>query len=442
MAHSEIVVYKDLNAFSVFVVRATIGTHPFFSLNAFGDGAGNISIENLAKSQGGIITRYGTDDFYEVWAEHWESFVDENEDPLGVDEATTVNELNSIFTNSGSSTGNIPVITSNLTLNVNTGDPINYFVTADYGVTYEWETPPTGLSVTANNERNLIGTLTSDGTYTIDVTAVNYYGTDVETLTIIASTAYTNTKSVRFNNNDYCDATANTSNPLYRASNGTGSSDAWTIAFWVKNGGDKNKEQTILMFGGSDQNNEGRVHVSMNGKNNEEYIRLHYGTNNNYLEFETPDETAEKNVWAHVIITYDGGTTGSASGSINDYYSRFAIYIDGVSQTLNTDENNYGFSGEIVDEYFRLGRNGTSGNYLKKNSNIEELALWASDETANVSDIYNGGTPFDLTTLSSPPDHYWRMGDNDTFPTLSDNVGSLDFTMTNMSVVDIVNEVP
>ena len=27
--------------------------------------------------------------------------------------------------------------------------------------------------------------------------------------------------------------------------------------------------------------------------------------------------------WDTIVVTFDGGTTGSASGSINNYYSRF-----------------------------------------------------------------------------------------------------------------------
>ena len=44
------------------------------------------------------------------------------------------------------------------------------------------------------------------------------------------------------------------------------------------------------------------------------------------------------------MVTYDGGTTGSSSGSINDYYSRFKIFIDGVEQTTINSNSNYGIT--------------------------------------------------------------------------------------------------
>ena len=56
-------------------------------------------------------------------------------------------------------------------------------------------------------------------------------------------------------------------------------------------------------------------------------------------------------------------------------------------------------------------------SYLGRKANdyfpglIDEVAIWNSDQSANVSAIYNSGTPDDLTSLS--PVHWWRMGDND-----------------------------
>ncbi|HHZ69131.1 MAG TPA: hypothetical protein EYN54_02375 [Methylococcaceae bacterium] len=70
------------------------------------------------------------------------------------------------------------------------------------------------------------------------------------------------------------------------------------------------------------------------------------------------------------------------------------------------------------------------------------MAIWSSDQTANVAAIYNSGTTHDLSALTTPPDNWWRMGDGDTFPTISDQISTLDFTMFNMTVGDIVNDTP
>jgi hypothetical protein len=65
-----------------------------------------------------------------------------------------------------------------------------------------------------------------------------------------------------------------------------------------------------------------------------------------------------------------------------------------------------------------------------------------------VSAIYNSGWPIDLTEASGDYDNegdlvnWWRMGDEDTYDTITDNEGSANGTMTNMSSDDIVIFVP
>tara|TARA_R110001592_G_scaffold6623_1_gene35738 strand:- start:1 stop:723 length:723 start_codon:yes stop_codon:yes gene_type:complete len=44
-------------------------------------------------------------------------------------------------------------------------------------------------------------------------------------------------------------------------------------------------------------------------------------------------------------------------------------------------------------------------------ANVDEFAVWTSDKTSDISSIYNGGTPSDLTNTN--PVLYYRMGDND-----------------------------
>ena len=143
------------------------------------------------------------------------------------------------------------------------------------------------------------------------------------------------------------------------------------------------------------------------------------------------------------MVTYDGGTTGSSSGSLSNYYSRFKIFIDGVNVTSAGawSHNNFGWSSGIDPDNLRVGRF-SSGNYMRDNCRVDDLAIWASDQSANISDIYNSGTTHDLSELTASPDHWWRMGDGDNFPTIQDNVGNSDFVMYNMTVADIVTDAP
>ena len=79
---------------------------------------------------------------------------------------------------------------------------------------------------------------------------------------------------------------------------------------------------------------------------------------------------------------------------------------------------------------------------MRDNCRVDELAVWGSDQSGNISDIYNSGSTQDLEQLDTPPSHWWRMGDGDTYPNIQDNVGTADFVMYNMTAADIVTDAP
>ena len=354
--------------------------------------------------------------------------------------ATAVNELNALFQQSGGSSGTAPVITSATTVNLTEGDTLNYELVATNGVGYEWSGLPSGVVTVDGNVRKLVGgSGLSVGTYPITAKAVNYFGEDSETINLVVSAPpFSNTKSIRFLNQDYLGANAALLDAeLGRSGNGSGSGDAWTIAFWFK-GGTDTTAQTIFYYGSNDTTNGGHVEIRFIGQTDK--LRLRYGSGNNYIQIATPTDSLPANSWKHVVVTYDGGTTGASSGDLSNYYSRFSIYIDGVLQTATTNHGNYGWSGAISGQNLRVGRY-ASGNYLNS-CLVEELAVWNSDETSNVADIYNSGSTHDLTALASSPAHYWRMGDGDTYPTIQDNVGTAHFVMYNMTAADIVTDAP
>jgi len=428
---SDIIIYRDADANAVIIAGTLIGMKFNNEIQAIGNGNGTIDLKNLPKEIAGI-------DFDECTNITFTRFVDISDTQIGSDEITTVNNLNAIFQVTGTATDDLPVIVSSTTINITEGDSINYELIATKGVGYEWLNMPLGVVTVEGNVRKLIGgtaLLSANSPFIMTATAVNYNGSASEDITIIVSSPpYNNTKSIKFNNNDFLNASATSANPLYRLSNGAGAGDAWTVAMWFKGGTNNNSEQTLLSFGGDNQNSEGRVWLKWNGSS--ERLELIYGSKDSNLQLVTPDSGYPEQVWKHIMMTYDGGTTDS------DNYNRFEIWIDGVSQTTSNNEDNNGFSGEIKAEGFKIGETIFGGKHLRNNCNIDELALWEGDETANVVAIYNSGIPHNLTSLGSAPDHYWRMGDGDTYPTLIDVVNSLNFTMTNMTAADIGNDVP
>jgi hypothetical protein len=427
-----IVIYRDNNANAIFV-EDNNGAQFLNNLQAVQDNPTDTALSVVDISRN-----------IEILSDiEYSDFEDNNGVAWGTDGQTTTNNLNAIFQASGGGGGNIPVITSNLAINLVQGQTLNYELIADYGVGYEWDLSTVSdiVNVEGNVRKLIGGSSLVNGTYNIPVKAINYYGEDSETIVLtVSSPPFSNTKSVFFRQNDYCELTANTSNPFYRSGNNTGI--AWSVGFWYKPSSSNNQNQTVLSFGGNDLNNEGRVQIRYNGNNSSRRrMALFYGTNNNNLDIFSSIGSTTANTWGHWLFVYDGGTTENGSGGINTSYSRFKIYKNGVLETPTNTNDNFGFSGGIVTDEFRFARQTGGGQYMR-NCNVDELAIWASDESSNASTIYNSGSPFDLNTLTSAPSNWWRMGDGDTYPTLQDTNGTLDATMVNMTVADIVNDVP
>lgn len=422
-------IYKDAPANAIFIEDAN-GAQFLNSLQAAKENPSDttINITDLARE---IFVFYQTE---------FDQFVDESGSTYGANATEVCNALNAIFQTAGSASG-APVITSSTSVSLTVGDTLNYELTSTGGVGYEWDNLPTGVVNVEGNVRKLIGGSTlAAGTYTPTMRAVNYFGVDEETLTItVSNPPFSDTKSLNFVNLDYLSATASLLDAtLGRSGNGAGSGDAWSIGLWFKPS-TSSSGQTIFYYGSSDVANSGFLEIRFVGGNDR--LRLRYGTNNNYLQLATPVDSLTAGTWQHILVTYDGGTTGSSSGDLSNYFSRFKLFIDGSEQTTSNNHSNYGYTGSISGQNLRVGRFDSTG-YMQSNCRVNELAVWNSDQSSNVAAIYNSGSTHDLSLLSSAPSHWWRMGDGDTYPTIEDNVGSADFTMNNMTAADIVSDTP
>jgi len=425
-------IYKDINANAIFIEDAN-GVQFLNSLQASASGD-NVTVLDLAR------------DIEIVTETHYSEFEDQAGATYGSNAVEVVNALNTIFQTAGTPTGSAPTITSSLTIALVEGQTVNYELTADFGVGYEWDlSNVAGITTVEGNVRKLVGgSSLSAGTYNIPVKAINYNGEDSDTIVLTVSTPpFANTKSVQFSNQDWLGANAGIlQNVLGRSSNGSGSSDAWTMQMLYKPSA-TSQGQTILYYGDNDAANGGCIQVMQISSGNNYLLRLKYGSNNNNLRLQTSNGSLVANTWVHIIISYDGGTTGSASGSLNDYYGRFKIYLDGVLQTTNNSQSNFGWSGSVDPDNWRVGRF-TSGTYMRNNSKVDELNIWDSDQSSNASELYNNGVVFDTMTLTDQPVHRWRMGDGDTFPYLFDTGSAANciFIMNNMTAANIVSDVP
>lgn len=145
-------------------------------------------------------------------------------------------------------------------------------------------------------------------------------------------------------------------------------------------------------------------------------------------------------IGAQVIISTS--TYGITTGV---WYNIICIYNSG---TLSVSINDGAvFSGSASGNYTASGVNPTIGKWRNgsgyHDGNIDEVAIWGTDETANISTISTSPV-VDLTSLN--PVSWWRNGDPNgqaSYPTITDNgSASNDGTMTNMIATDIETDVP
>ncbi len=129
--------------------------------------------------------------------------------------------------------------------------------------------------------------------------------------------------------------------------------------------------------------------------------------------------------WHHLCFVFDNSTTTSV------------VYEDGVA--VITDASTTGTLNSASDTFY-IGADPSGANAIE--GNIDEVAVFNSALTpSEIAAIYNSGNPQSLDSYS--PLGWWRMGDGDTYPTLTDNgSGGNNGTMTNMVSGDIVTDVP
>jgi len=351
--------------------------------------------------------------------------------------ADVINALNVVFTSGGTPSGQVPVITSVLSLNVQENDPINYILTADHLAGVYWNDLPTGLAPLVGDNRELLGAIDTANVYVVPVTVTNAFGVDTQDLTItVTALPYVNAKSVRYYliGGGFTQVDDTTSSfPLYRAGDGTGASDAWSVSMWVYRL--INSNMYVFDYGPGGGANDDRIRLQ--GRNSDK-MRLNIGDNNDF-RIETSGGFTP-NAWHHIVVTYDGSSTDTGS------FNQFKIYIDDVEYSVgegNVSTAGGGFDGSYdTDSSFRLGRSLSGGNGFT--GWIDEVSVYDYVlSAANVTTLYNTGNGgIDLPDGGVIPTNWWRMGDGDIFPTLTDHAGSLTMTMYNMISTDIQNNVP
>lgn len=107
----------------------------------------------------------------------------------------------------------------------------------------------------------------------------------------------------------------------------------------------------------------------------------------------TTSTTLNVGTWYHIFACYD---TSLASKDM-------ILYVDGVEQaSANTSVVIATGTEDLI-----IGE-----NFYNSNCKVDEVALWTTDQRAEVSTVYNSGVPNNLNDLTTPPTTWYRQGES------------------------------
>ena len=162
----------------------------------------------------------------------------------------------------------------------------------------------------------------------------------------------------------------------------TTSGNDLTISFWFKDGGGSGSQYILA----GDANN-----VVYHPSNTMFYAKINGSTA--YIQTDNAGVPAilDGN-WHHIAITKSGSTV--------------TWWFDGSSYATAGAGTTGGFTLSYIGAYI------TPSSYM--DANLDEVAIWDSDQSAKIDDIFNAtstGKTADLSELATPPTAWYRMGD-------------------------------
>ena len=169
-----------------------------------------------------------------------------------------------------------------------------------------------------------------------------------------------------------------------------------TFSFWLKPTLTSTDIQFAIMNGSQPQ---ARLLIYSNG-----IVRMNFLDGGYYTS--TPAGSITANVWSHILFCFDKdsslGNVGRGQVFIN------GIYVPNQNNNLNTAAFGVSTSGIYI---------GAQDTTLPYEGFINELAIWAGEDlrsASNVAEIYNGGLPNNLNSLSTAPQPttWQKMGEN------------------------------
>ncbi len=223
----------------------------------------------------------------------------------------------------------------------------------------------------------------------------------------VGGASFTNTKSILLDGIDDFVRIGTTS---------LGITTAISVSAWVKTTNSASNQYIIA----EDPRSTGDRNWLLQFRANGEIQCVIWSSNGSSLTSAITPLTYNNGQWHNVIATFDGTT--NANG--------LKVYVNGTNVVQATASVSGIFSSSSSEPI--IGADSITPT-LPFSGNIDEVAVWNTELSASdITTIYNSGVPNDISSLS--PLSWWRCGDGDTSPTLTDNgSGGNDGTMNNFT---------
>jgi len=177
-------------------------------------------------------------------------------------------------------------------------------------------------------------------------------------------------------------------------------SGVFTLSFWIKPTVFNANSGSFVM--GSSANSQNFIKLKSE-------TQLLFKIGNSSATFTESSNVLVLNQWQHIMLVRDASNNVLA-------YRNGAAFGSSVTKTTTL----------IINTFSEIA------GFFTYSGGLEEFAFFTTDQTTNLTAIYNSGVPTSLASYS--PLTWFRCGDNDTAPTLTDNgSGGNNGTMTNFS---------
>ena len=183
---------------------------------------------------------------------------------------------------------------------------------------------------------------------------------------------------------------------------GDGSDDsAFSISSWIYLDDISADRPVIAKWHQGNTTREYALFVDTNGAVN---FALYDESASAELVRKTANSTVSTATWYHVLVTYDGSSTGAG----------IKIYLGGTSKTLTADDTGTYAAMENAAEPLTLGYYQVGSNKFF-DGRMMEVAIWNKElSQTEINQVYNKGCPVSLLGCNSDASSnlvaWWRMG--------------------------------